>query len=132
MTEVELSKILIDESNPEQVIVLKDKNQDKYLPVVIGINEALSIRMKLSGFVPPRPLTHDLIVSMLSNLEVAVKKVLVDKFEEGTFFAKIVLQTKDGNTKIIDARPSDSVAIAVRTGAPIYVSEEILNKSDIA
>ena len=128
MVEAELSKILIDESKPEQIIVLREKGGERILPIVIGINEAFAIRVKLSGFNPPRPLTHDLVVSILSNLEVAVKKVIIDNLEGGTFFAKIIVEDKNRETKVIDARPSDAVAIAVRMGVPIFIEEEVFEK----
>jgi len=128
MVEAELSKILIDESKPEQIIVLREKGGERILPIVIGINEAFAIRVKLSGFNPPRPLTHDLVVSILSNLEVAVKKVIIDNLEGGTFFAKIIVEDKNRETKVIDARPSDAVAIAVRMGVPIFIEEKVFEK----
>ncbi len=130
MIEVELARILIDEAKAEQVIVLKDKTQERFLPIVIGINEALAIRMKLSGVKPPRPLTHDLIVSLLAHLEAAVKKIIIDNIEEGTFFAKLIVEAKDGVTKIVDSRPSDAVALAVRLGVPLFVEEEVFQKSN--
>ncbi len=129
MVEAELSKILIDENKPEQIIVLREKNGGRILPIVIGINEAFAIKIRLSGLNPPRPLTHDLIVSLLANLEAAVKKVIIDNLENGTFFAKVILEDKEGKTKIVDARPSDAMAVAVRLGAPIFVEEEVFEKA---
>lgn len=127
MIEVELSRIIIDEERHEQVIVLKEKNGTKLLPIVIGLNEALAIRMHLSGFRPPRPLTHDLIKSLLDNLDISLEKVVIDKLIDSTFHAKLHLITPQGK-KIIDARPSDSIALAVRTKSPLYVEEEVFEK----
>ena len=127
MIEVELSRIIIDEERHEQVIVLKEKNGEKLLPIVIGLNEALAIRMHLSGFRPPRPLTHDLIKSLLDNLNISLEKVVIDKLIDSTFHAKLHLITPQGK-KIIDARPSDSIALAVRTKSPLYVEEEVFEK----
>jgi len=127
MIEVELSRIIIDEERHEQVIVLKEKNGTKLLPIVIGLNEALAIRMHLSGFRPPRPLTHDLIKSLLDNLSVSLEKVVIDKLIDSTFHAKLHLITPQGK-KIVDARPSDSIALAVRTRSPLYVEEEVFKK----
>jgi len=127
MIEVELSRIIIDEERQEQVIVLKEKNGEKLLPIVIGLNEALAIRMHLSGFRPPRPLTHDLIKSLLDNLNISLEKVVIDKLIDSTFHAKLHLITPQGK-KIIDARPSDSIALAVRTKSPLYVEEEVFEK----
>jgi hypothetical protein len=127
MIEVELSRIIIDEAKREQIIVLKEKNGSKTLPIVIGINEALAVRMQLSGFVPPRPLTHDLMKSFIDTLDVCLEKVVIDKLVDSTFHAKLYLRTKD-DLKIVDARPSDSIALAVRTKSPLFVEEEVFRK----
>jgi len=129
MVEMELSKIIIDEKRHDQVIVLKEKSGDKLLPIVIGITEASAIKMQLAGMRPPRPMTHDLLKGVLDNLEAQVEKVLIDKLEENTFHAKIVISL-DGKAKAVDARPSDSIALAVRTKSPIFVEEKVLNKTE--
>ncbi|RKY40393.1 MAG: bifunctional nuclease family protein [Candidatus Omnitrophota bacterium] len=127
MIEVELSRIVIDEERHEQVIVLKEKKGNKLLPIVIGLNEALAVRMHLSGFKHPRPLTHDLMKSLLDNLDVVLEKVVIDKLVDSTFHAKLYLITPQGK-KIVDARPSDSIALAVRTKSPLFVEEEVFEK----
>lgn len=131
MIEMELNKIVIDEKRHDQLIVLKEKEGSRILPIVIGLQEASAIKLKISGFDPPRPLTHDLLHSMIKNLEADIDKIIIDKLEENTFHAKIVLKTTDGSTKIIDARPSDSIALAVRARAPIFVEDEIIRQSEI-
>ena len=131
MIEVELNKIVIDEKRHDQLIVLKEKGGSRVLPIVIGLNEASAIKFKISGFNPPRPLTHDLIFTILNNLEATVEKIIIDKLEENTFHAKIVLKSSSGIEKIIDARPSDSIALAVRAHAPIFVDDEIIHQSAI-
>jgi bifunctional DNase/RNase len=128
MIEVGLSRIVIDEKKKEQVIVLKEKEGTRVLPIVIGINEASAIKMKLSGFIPPRPLTHDLILNIISGLGIKLEKVVIDKLIEGTFHAKLHFQNTKKVSKIVDARPSDSVALAIRTVSPIFVEEQVLNK----
>jgi hypothetical protein len=128
MIEMELSKIVIDEKRHDQLIVLKEKGGLRLLPIVIGLNEASAIKLKISGFNPPRPLTHDLIYVMLKDLNAGVEKIIIDKLEETTFHAKIVIKAANGESKIIDARPSDSVALAVRFHAPIFVEEEIIKQ----
>jgi len=128
MIEVELSKIIIDEEKQEQIIVLKEKDGSKMLPIVIGLNEAAAIRMKVNGFDSPRPLTHDLIKSLIDTFSITLKMVIVDKLVNGTFHAKLHFITKDGGQRIVDARPSDSIAIAVRTNSPIFVQEEVFEK----
>jgi bifunctional DNase/RNase len=130
MVEMELNKIVIDEKRHDQLIVLKERNGKRILPIVIGLNEASAIKLKISGFQPPRPLTHDLLHNTIKELDAVVEKVVIDKLEENTFHAKLVLK-QDGKTKIIDARPSDSIALAVRCNAPIFVEEEVLAKSDL-
>jgi bifunctional DNase/RNase len=129
MIEMELNKIIIDEKRHDQLIVLKEKGGNRILPIVIGLNEASAIKLKISGFMPPRPLTHDLLHSTIESLEAEIERVIIDKLEENTFHAKLVLK-QNGKTKIVDARPSDSIALAVRAHAPIFVEEEIIKQSE--
>ena len=131
MIEMELNKIVIDEKRHDQLIVLKEKGGTRVLPIVIGLNEASAIKLKISGFNPPRPLTHDLIYIMLKDLNANVEKIIIDKLEETTFHAKIVIKTVNGDLRIIDARPSDSVALAVRFHAPIFVEEAIVKQFEV-
>jgi hypothetical protein len=132
MVEMELNKIIIDEKRQDQIIVLKEKEGGRLLPIVIGFLEANAIKMKISGVVPPRPLTHDLLVTVIEALEAKVKKIIIDKLEDGTFHAKIVLSCRgNGQEETVDARPSDSIALAVRVKAPIFVDEEVIKKSEI-
>ncbi len=128
MVEMELNKIIIDEKRHDQLIVLKEKGGSRLLPIVIGLNEASAIKLKISGFNPPRPLTHDLLFDIIGNLEASIDKVIIDKLEENTFHAKLAIKTKEGDIKIIDARPSDSIALAVRAHAPIIVEDSIMDK----
>lgn len=131
MVEMELNKIVIDEKRHDQLIVLKEKGGSRLLPIVIGLNEASAIKLKLSGFQPPRPLTHDLLHSTIENLEASIDKVIIDKLEDNTFHAKLIIKTNSGDTKVIDARPSDSIALAVRAHAPIFVEDEVVKQSDV-
>lgn len=131
MLEMELNKIVIDEKRHDQLIVLKEKNGSRILPIVIGLAEASAIKLKISGFNPPRPLTHDLLHTTIENLNAAIDRIIIDKLEENTFHAKIVLKAASGESKIIDARPSDSIALAVRAHAPIFVEDEIIRQSEM-
>lgn len=131
MIEVEISKIIIDEKRREQIIVLKEKGGGRQFPIVIGLLEASSIKMELSEIKPPRPMTHDLLVSCLEAVDAVVDRIIIDKMVKNTFHAKFKILTVEGKNKIIDARPSDGIAIAVRVGAPIFVKEEILEKAAI-
>lgn len=128
MIELELSRIIIDEEKKEQVIILKEKKGKRLLPIVIGIVEASAIKMKLSGFEPPRPLTHDLISAILNKLGTRLERVVIDDLVAGTFHAKLYLGSNGDIAKIIDARPSDSIALAVRTKSPIFVKGRVLDK----
>ena len=131
MVEMELNKIVIDEKRHDQLIVLKEKGGNRILPIVIGLNEASAIKLKISGFQPPRPLTHDLLHSTIENLEASIDKIIIDKLEDNTFHAKLIIKTNSGDTKVIDARPSDSIALAVRAHVPIFVEDEVVKQSDV-
>jgi hypothetical protein len=131
MIEMELNKIVIDEKRHDQLIALKEKGGNRVLPIVIGLNEASAIKLKISGFNPPRPLTHDLIFKMLTDLGVTIEKIIIDKLEDNTFHAKIVVKTSIGEIKNIDARPSDSIALAVRSHAPIFVEDSIIQQYEM-
>jgi len=131
MIEMELNKIVIDEKRHDQLIALKEKGGNRVLPIVIGLNEASAIKLKISGFNPPRPLTHDLIFTLLNELEASIEKVIIDKLEENTFHARIIIKTSSGQIKDIDARPSDSIALAVRSHASIFVEDEIIQQYEM-
>jgi bifunctional DNase/RNase len=131
MVEMELNKIVINEKRHDQLIVLKEKKGERLLPIVIGLNEASAIKMKIGGFDPPRPLTHDLLHSTIKNLEANLEKIIIDRLEENTFFAKLVIKTDKGETKVVDARPSDSIALAVRANVPIFVDEAVLKQTEV-
>jgi len=129
MVEVELNKIIVNEKKYDQVVVLKEKKGRKLLPIIIGASEAQAIRIKLTGFSPPRPLTHDLLKSTIEELGADLERVVIDKLEQNTFHAKLVLKIRNnGKIKYIDARPSDSIALAVRMKAPIFVEDDVLEK----
>ncbi len=131
LIEVELVRIRIDEKRGDQVIVLKEKKGERYLPIVIGIIEATAIKMKVSGFEPPRPLTHDLLNNLIIQMGAKLEKVVVTKLENNIFYAKLVVRKSDGELIEVDARPSDSIALALRAGAPIFVEEEVLEQAEM-
>ncbi len=128
---MELNKIVIDEKRHDQLIALKEKGGSRVLPIVIGLNEASAIKLKISGFNPPRPLTHDLIFTLLNELGATIEKVIIDKLEENTFHARIIIRTSTGAIKDIDARPSDSIALAVRSHASIFVDDKIIQQYEM-
>jgi len=125
---MEVSKIRIDERRGEQVVVLKEREGNRVLPIIIGISEVTAIKMKISGIQPPRPLTHDLLQHTLEQLGAKLTRVVINKLEFNTFFAKLVLQTKEQKIEEVDARPSDSIALALRADAPIYVADDVLTQ----
>jgi uncharacterized protein len=131
MIEMVVNKIKVDENRSEQIIVLKEREGSKLLPVVIGMSEVNAIKLKLSGVTPPRPLTHDLLYNMIAEFGAKMKWVIIDKLEANTFFAKLVLQTSEGKEIAVDARPSDSIALALRADCPIFIENNILEQAGI-
>ena len=128
MVEAELSRIIIDEEKQEQVIVLREREGNRLLPIVIGMNEAAAIKMQLSGFVPPRPLTHDLLRNVLQTLGAQVLRVNITELRDDVFYARIVLHV-NGREMEIDSRPSDALALAVRVNVPIFVAETVMDEA---
>lgn len=115
MMEMLIDSIRVSLSNYQRVVILRAKEANRYLPIWIGPNEADAIAVKLQDVGVPRPLTHDLLGSIISNLGATVKQIVVSDLTNDTFYAKIILQS-NGSTYEIDARPSDAIALAVRQG----------------
>ncbi|MCK4752446.1 MAG: bifunctional nuclease family protein [Planctomycetes bacterium] len=126
--QVELSRIIINESSDQQIIVLKERGGQRSFPIVIGIVEIFAIDRRLKGIKPPRPMTHDLLDNVLKNLGTRIEKIVINDLRNHTFYAKICL-SRDGQTMEIDSRPSDAIALSVASGAPIYVAEHIFDKT---
>jgi hypothetical protein len=122
--EAELSRIIINEQSDQQIIVLKERHGPRSFPIVIGIVEIFAIDRRLKGIEPPRPLTHDLLASVIEGLGAKVEKIVITDLRNHTFYAKIFLSL-NGRTVEIDSRPSDAIAISTATGAPIYVAEHV-------
>ena len=114
----------------QPIVLLKTADGNKFLPIWIGHPEAAAILMKLQSQAPPRPMTHDLLSDMLEQLEAQVVRITVTELRENTFFASITLSV-NGREVEIDSRPSDAIALAVRSGAPIYAAEEVISESAI-
>jgi uncharacterized protein len=106
-------------------ILLKEINGNRRLPIIIGAFEAQAIALEIEGIKPPRPLTHDLLKHMIDTLGAAVMEIVIDELRENTFYAKIILEVS-ALTNEVDARPSDAIALAVRTQSPIYVAEKVM------
>jgi len=106
------------------IVVLQDYGNTRYLPIVIGMMEAQSIYMALENITPPRPLTHDLLRNVIENMNGKVMKISIDELKEDIYYAKISLETPFGGIEV-DSRPSDAIALALRTDASIWVAEEL-------
>ncbi len=106
-------------------ILLKEKDSSRRLPIIIGAFEAQAIALEIEGINPPRPLTHDLLKQVIDTLGGSVREVIIDELRENTFFAKIILEVS-ALTYEIDSRPSDAIALAVRTKATIFVAENVM------
>ncbi|HXE71173.1 MAG TPA: bifunctional nuclease family protein [Candidatus Nitrosotenuis sp.] len=122
---MKVDKLGIDLLTHDPVVILKDLEGRRHLPILIGPFEATAIALALEGTQVPRPLSHDLMKSIIESLHARVERIVIHDIRENTFYAKVVL-VSDGETLEIDARPSDSIALALRTGSPIYVSEQII------
>ena len=126
--EVELSRILINETSDQQIIVLKERNGERSFPIVIGIVEIFAIDRRLKGITPPRPMTHDLLDSVIKRVGARIEKIVIDDLRNHTFYAKIHINV-DGHTLEVDSRPSDAIALGVASNTPIYVADHVFEKT---
>ena len=122
--------VSFDMVGKQPIVLLKAVDTNKFLPIWIGHPEAAAILMKLQGASTPRPMTHDLLHEMLGELDVQCSRVAVTELRENTFYAQITLSV-NGRDVEIDSRPSDALALAVRTGAPIFAAEDVITESAI-
>ena len=127
MIHMELSRIIISETNDEQVIVLKEVEGERAFPIVIGIWEAVAIDRNIKGKRTPRPMTHDLLENVINGLDAKLDRIIVTELRDRTFFAKLMLRMS-GKMVEVDSRPSDAIALAVQMRAPIYVDETVLDE----
>lgn len=125
MRRMKVDKLGIDLLTHDPVVILKDMEGKRHLPILIGPFEATAIALALEGTQVPRPLSHDLMKSVIEALKAKVNKIVIHDIQENTFFAKVVLESGFGPLEI-DARPSDSIALALRTNSPIYVTDQII------
>ena len=124
--QMELSRIIINEINDQQVIYLREVAGERMFPILIGIFEANSIDRRVKDISTPRPLTHDLLVNLVEPMGGEFQDVVISELREHTYYA-LLLVRQEGELLEIDARPSDAIAIAVTCDLPIYVNEEVLN-----
>jgi bifunctional DNase/RNase len=130
MVEMSIDSIRVSVVNSQRVVILKEANAERYLPIWIGPAEADAIAIKLQDVTVPRPLTHDLLCSVVGTLGAKVNFIVVNDLQNDTFYARINLSV-NGKDVEIDSRPSDAIALAVRAGVPIYAEEEVLEKAGI-
>ena len=129
MLECELTRIVLRDTTEESYIYLREKEGRRRLfPIVIGRWEARAIDRSVRNLAPPRPMTHDLLATLVEATGSALERVEITDLKDGTFFASLDLR-RDGESVRVDARPSDAIALAVRTGAPIFVAEEVLREA---
>jgi len=126
LIEFELFQVIITEGSQTQVIVVKEKQGDRFFPIYIGHNEAMAIDRKLNDVQVPRPLTHDLLHNIIEQMGGRLSRIIVNDMREDYYLAMLDVD-RDGQTVQIDSRPSDAIALAVRAGCPIFVEEQVLN-----
>ncbi|RLI83032.1 MAG: bifunctional nuclease family protein [Archaeoglobales archaeon] len=111
------------------VVVLRSED-GRLLPIYIGLAEAMAINSALKNRIPPRPMTHDLLIDIIGKLNAKVERVVIDDLVDNTFYARVILKCDDDEIDV-DARPSDSIAIAVRIGCPIYIEDKVLDEAGL-
>jgi len=126
--EVKVRGLILDPSNNSPVVILKDVASEAMLPIWIGVFEANAIAMEIEKAVPQRPMTHDLLKNVIAQLGASVERVVITDLIDSTFYAIIVLDV-GGEKVIVDSRPSDAIALALRTDSPIFVAEHVLRSS---
>jgi len=126
----ELSRIIINETSEQQMIVLKEHNGQRSIPIIIGIVEVFAIDRRLKGLKSPRPMTHDLLENIIKKLGAKIEKIVITDLCNHTFYAKIHM-SRNGKIIKIDSRPSDAIALGVASDAPIYVADHVFEKSSL-
>ena len=130
MIEMQVGGLGFDPRNLSPLVLLRDPEEMNFLPIWIGIFEAAAIAMELQNVQPPRPMTHDLLKNTIEKLGGEIKKVVISDIKEGTFYAVIEVE-KEGKKISFDARPSDAIALAVRSHVPIFVSEKVMMQAKL-
>jgi bifunctional DNase/RNase len=130
MVPVQIHSLSLDATTNQPVVILRDPESGKLLPIWIGQNEASAILLKVQGIEPPRPMTHDLLYSVVGELGYVLERVEITRLEESTFYAALVLRGEE-HSIAVDARPSDSLALAVRANAPVFVAEEVMETAGL-
>ena len=126
LIEMTIKGLMVDPITNMPIIILRDKDGQRVLPIWVGVFEANAIALQIENVATPRPMTHDLLRNVIQDLRATVQKVVVCDLQENTFFALIYLHL-NGDTLAIDARPSDAIALALRTRAPIFVEDSVID-----
>ena len=131
LIEMVVESVRVHMLSSQHVVILKESERDRYLPIWIGQSEANAIAMRLQGISAERPLTHDLLVSVVGALGSRISRVVVTHVTDGTFHARLYLENAAGDESEVDSRTSDAIGVAVRTGSPIYVDERVLDEAGV-
>jgi hypothetical protein len=131
MIEMKVRGIAVDPKLKSPAVILTDEEEKRFLPIWIGVAEATAIFIQLNEQVVPRPMTHDLLKNVIDILGARVSKVLINDIEQSTFFARIFLEIDGGEKIEVDSRPSDAIALALRTDSPIFVAEKVVVNATI-
>jgi len=124
---VELARIIINETVDQQIIVLRERDGDRSFPIVIGMPEILALDRRIKGIEFPRPMTHDLLATVIEELGGSIAKVVINDLREHTFFAEIHIEL-DGEDVAVDSRPSDALALSAGLDVPLFVDEQVFEK----
>ena len=128
LVRMEIKGLMLDPTSNIPIVVLREEGGQIFLPIWIGVFEANAIALRIEGIEPPRPLTHDLLRSVFAHFEAEVQRIVISDLRENTFFARIDI-VRGGEASGIDARPSDAIALALRTEAPIFVRRDVLERA---
>lgn len=129
LVSMSIKGLMLDPVSNSPIVVLKDDDEKFFLPIWVGIFEANAIALQLENITTPRPMTHDLLRNLISQLDARVTRVVINDLRDSTFFAQIRLLIAGGKTLEVDARPSDAIALALRTEAPIFVAQSVLDQA---
>jgi uncharacterized protein len=130
MVELSLVGVRVELPSNQPIVLLKELDGERYLPIWIGAVEATAIAFALQGIQTPRPMTHDLLRDILNESEIQVERILINELVEQTFFA-VIRMSQNGRSTEVSSRPSDAIALAVRINAPIFAAEEVLDQAGI-
>ena len=127
--EVKIRGLMVDPSTGTPIVILKDIYSETMLPIWVGAYEANAIALEIEKIAPQRPMTHDLLRNLILEMEAQVERVVVTELRDNTFFAVIEMRNREGEVVLLDARPSDAIALALRADCPIFVDEEVIRAS---